>query len=145
MPQRPSHAGLRHLALGVRRLDEMKRFYVDVLGFEVEWEPDADNIYLSSGVDNLALHRSTPLTAGRSPGERSTEGTGAGGSTLDHLGLIVRSAADVDAWAAFLEGRGVALEAPPRTHRDGARSCYFRDPDGNQVQIIHHPPISDKV
>ena len=145
MPQRPSHAGLRHLALGVRRLDEMKRFYVDVLGFEVEWEPDADNIYLSSGVDNLALHRSAPLTAGRSPGGRSTEGTGAGGSTLDHLGLIVRSAADVDAWAAFLEGRGVALEAPPRTHRDGARSCYFRDPDGNQVQIIHHPPISDKV
>src|SRR5918996_1201002 len=47
MLQRPSHAGLRHLALGVRQLDAMKRFYVDVLGFEVEWEPDADNIYLS--------------------------------------------------------------------------------------------------
>ena len=66
-------------------------------------------------------------------------------SALDHLGLIVRSAADVDAWAAFLEDRGVALDAQPRTHRDGARSCYFSDPDGNQVQIIHHPPISDKV
>ena len=36
----------------------MKRFYVDLLGFEVEWEPDADNVYLSSGIDNLALHRS---------------------------------------------------------------------------------------
>jgi len=137
MLQRPSHAGLRHLALGVRRLDEMKRFYVDVLGFEVEWEPDADNIYLSSGTDNLALHRS--------PGGGSTEGKGARGSALDHLGLIVRSAADVDAWAAFLEDRGVALDAQPRTHRDGARSCYFSDPDGNQVQIIHHPPISDKI
>jgi catechol 2,3-dioxygenase-like lactoylglutathione lyase family enzyme len=63
---------------------------------------------------------------------------------LDHLGLIVRHADDVDRWAAFLESRGVTLDAKPRTHRDGARSCYFRDPDGNVVQIIHHPPISDK-
>ena len=57
MLQRPSHAGLRHLALNVRHLDAMKRFYVDLLGFAVEWEPDADNVYLSSGIDNLALHR----------------------------------------------------------------------------------------
>src|SRR6266702_4252654 len=62
---RPSHAGLRHLALNVQRLDEMKRFYVDLLGFSVEWEPDPDNVYLSSGIDNLALHRSTALTAAR--------------------------------------------------------------------------------
>src|SRR6476469_5891185 len=54
---RPAHAGLRHLALHARDLDAMKRFYVDVLGFAVEWEPDPDNIYLSSGIDNLALHR----------------------------------------------------------------------------------------
>jgi len=63
---------------------------------------------------------------------------------LDHLGLIVREAADVDRWAEFLESRGVTIDATPRTHRDGARSCYFRDPDGNVVQIIHHPPISDR-
>ena len=139
MLQHPTHAGLRHLALGVRQLEAMKRFYVDVLGFEVEWEPDADNVYLSSGIDNLALHRSTTLTA--SP---STERAGRG-SSLDHFGLIVRSAADVDAWAGFLESRGVTLDAKPRTHRDGARSCYFKDPDGNSIQIIHHPPISQKI
>src|ERR1019366_8277241 len=55
---RPTHAGLRHLALNARQLELMKQFYVDVLGFGVEWEPDADNVYLSSGIDNLALHRS---------------------------------------------------------------------------------------
>ena len=37
------------------------------------------------------------------------------------------------------------LDAKPKTHRDGARSCYFSDPDGNHVQIIHHPPISGTV
>jgi len=130
--ERPSHAGLRHLALNAHRLEEMKRFYVDLLGFAIEWEPDADNIYLSSGIDNLALHRAAQASDGQP-------------SPLDHLGLIVRSPDDVDRWAAFLESRGVVIDARPRTHRDGARSCYFRDPDGNRIQIIHHPPISGRV
>ena len=133
--QPPPHAGLRHLALNVRRFDDMKRFYIDLLGFAVEWEPDADNVYLSSGIDNLALHRSAAAAASD---ERSAK------ASLDHLGLIVRRPEDVDAWATFLESRGVRIDAQPRTHRDGARSCYFKDPDGNAVQIIHHPPISDK-
>ena len=128
---RPAHAGLRHLALHARDLEAMKRFYVDVLGFAVEWEPDPDNVYLSSGIDNLALHRAKQATQDVSP-------TGA----LDHLGVIVRVPEDVDKWAAFLESRGVALAAKPKTHRDGARSCYLHDPDGNAVQIIYHPPIS---
>src|SRR6185503_11711436 len=118
---RPAHAGLRHLALHARDLDAMKRFYVDLLGFAVEWEPDADNVYLSSGIDNLALHHVQGLTL-------------AEGGVLDHLGVIVRSADDVDRWAAFLEERGVPLDAKPRTHRDGARSCYFSDPEGNKIQ-----------
>jgi catechol 2,3-dioxygenase-like lactoylglutathione lyase family enzyme len=132
--QPPPHAGLRHLALNVRRLEEMKRFYVEMLGFSVEWEPDPNNVYLSSGSDNLALHR----TAADAPPRAGSP------QALDHLGIIVRRAEDVDSWAQFLEAGGVALTAKPRTHRDGARSCYFKDPDGNSVQIIHHPPISDK-
>src|SRR4051812_42606360 len=126
--ERPAHAGLRHLALHARDLDAMKRFYVDVLGFAVEWEPDPDNIYLSSGIDNLALHRSNAEVAG----------VGA----LDHLGVVVRTPEDVDKWAAFLESKGIVVAAKPKTHRDGARSCYVHDPDGNSVQIIFHRPIS---
>ena len=126
---RPKHAGLRHLALNTRYLEAMQHFYVDALGFTIEWQPDPDNVYLTSGADNLALHRvPEPRTAA--------------GQALDHLGLIVRSPADVDAWATYLEDLGVTIVAKPRTHRDGARSCYVRDPDGNTIQIIHHPPIS---
>ena len=126
---RPQHLGLRHLALAVRAFEETKRFYIDQLGFRIEWEPDPDNTYLTSGTDNLALHRASDT-------DRGTD------TTLDHLGLIVRTAEDVDAWAAYLEGNGVTLNSRPRTHRDGARSFYIRDPDGNRVQIIHHPSIS---
>jgi catechol 2,3-dioxygenase-like lactoylglutathione lyase family enzyme len=137
--ERPAHAGLRHLALHVRDLEAMRRFYVDLLGFQVEWEPDADNVYLSSGLDNLALHRS------KAPEREAAAADGRPSGPLDHLGLIARTAEDVDRWAAFLEKHGVPMTAKPRTHRDGARSCYFSDPDGNSVQIIHHPPISGKV
>ncbi len=135
---RPAHAGLRHLALIVNHYDAMKRFYTEVLGFAVEWEPDADNVYLTSGIDNLALHRSP--VANREPAS-----TGPTPGSLDHLGIVVRAAEDVDQWAAFLESCGVVIDAAPRTHRDGARSCYFRDPDGNRIQILHHPPISGKA
>ena len=129
MGERPAHLGLRHVALIARAFDEMKRFYIDRLGFVVEWEPDSDNVYLTSGADNLALHRSG---ADRAVAE----------GRLDHLGLLVRQADDVDRWAAYLDAHGVPLKARPRTHRDGARSLHLLDPDGNTIQIIYHPPIS---
>src|SRR5205809_5216663 len=106
---RPSHAGLRHLALNVRDLVAMKRFYVELLGFAVEWEPDPDNIYLSSGIDNLALHRTRPPVSASADSHGAGPADGGPRSPLDHLGLIVRSADDVDRWAAFLDSRGVNL------------------------------------
>lgn len=102
---------------------------MDLLGFRVEWEPDGDNVYLTSGADNLALHR-------------APSGTSARETALDHVGILVREPRDVDAWAAYLRAQGIALRGEPRTHRDGARSFYVDDPDGNCVQIIHHPPIA---
>lgn len=117
------------MALFTTAFESMTNFYVDRLGFTVEWEPDADNVYLSSGRDNLALHRAE---SNRSMAE----------GPLDHLGLLVRNPEDVDRWATYLEANGVPLKARPRTHRDGARSLYLSDPDGNVVQIIYHPPIS---
>ena len=123
---RPAHAGLRHLALHARDLDAMRRFYVDMLGFEVEWEPDPDNVYLSSGSDNLALHRAAP------------EGPGA----LDHLGFIVDTREEVDLLARRLAEKGVKVAAAPRDHRDGTRSFYCLDPDGLRIQVLFEPTLS---
>ena len=55
--KRPLSKGIRHLALKVNNLEEMQKFYVDILGFEIEWQPDPQNLYISSGSDNLALHQ----------------------------------------------------------------------------------------
>ena len=132
MTTRPAHLGIRHLALFAHAFDDMRSFYIDVLGFGVEWAPDPDNVYLSSGADNLALHRTSVDYAG----ERGP---------LDHLGLLVGRADDVDRWASYLVAQGIALKAGPKTHRDGARSLYVCDPDGNAIQIIYHPAISSPL
>ena len=126
----PKHAGMRHIALRVKDMQAMEHFYMDLMGMEVEWRPDPDNVYLCSGNDNLALHRVPEPLA-----ETSRQ-------SLDHLGFIIPEIDQVSQWYAFLVSRGVAMKTQPRTHRDGARSFYCYDPDGNVVQIIHHPPIA---
>jgi catechol 2,3-dioxygenase-like lactoylglutathione lyase family enzyme len=45
------------------------------------------------------------------------------------------AAADVDAWQARLEAEGVAIESTVDWPR-GARSLYFRDPDGNLAELL---------
>ena len=130
MQRPPDTGGMRHLALNVIHLEAAERFYVELLGMKVEWRPDPDNIYLCSGCDNLALHRAVH------------EPHADIGQRLDHLGFILRKPEDVDAWYAFLLAHHVPMDKPPRTHRDGARSFYCFDPDGNRVQMIYHPPVA---
>lgn len=120
--------GMRHLALRVRDPQASKRFYTDCFGMSVVWEPDPDNVYLSSGTDNLALHRA------------AVEGPGA----LDHLGFIVDTREEVDRLAEQFRGRGVTLSAQPRDHRDGSRSFYCLDPDGLSIQVLFEPTLSSQ-
>ncbi|GAA6137964.1 VOC family protein [Arenicella sp. 4NH20-0111] len=125
---RPTHAGMRHVALNVLDLSLVEAFYADLLGFEVEWRPDPENVYLCSGVDNLALH--------------VVNDTGAKAQTLAHTGIIVDDIDGVDEWFAFLTENQVKMASQPKTHRDGARSFYCYDPENNVVQVIFHPPLS---
>jgi catechol 2,3-dioxygenase-like lactoylglutathione lyase family enzyme len=121
---------MRHVALHVRDMAAAEDFYVRVMGMEVEWRPDPQNVYLSSGGDNVALHQADAAAPRDEASQR-----------LDHIGFFVATPGDVDAWAEWLAANGVRIRTPPRTHRDGARSLYCYDPDGTVVQIICHPPV----
>lgn len=123
-------SGLRHVALFVQKFEACAEFYRDLLGMSVEWQPDADNLYLTSGNDNLALHRA-PDNFFPSLYQR-----------LDHIGFIINEPEQVDVWYAFLRQNNVIMKNEPRTHRDGARSFYCLDPDGNNIQMIYHPPLA---
>lgn len=121
--------GLRHVALKCKDLGSMERFYTDLLGYQVEWRPDAENVYLTNGLDSLALH------ADSKAGESDTR--------LDHIGILLGKENDVDTWAEHLEKQGAVVAAGPRTHRDGCRSFYALDPEGTRIQFLWHPVLSN--
>jgi catechol 2,3-dioxygenase-like lactoylglutathione lyase family enzyme len=126
--QKPKpHHGLHHVALFVQHFDECEHFYVDLLGMRVEWRPDPDNLYLTSGNDNFALHRA--------PADFKP----AGQQRLDHFGFFLAEREEVDVWHDYLHAQGVDIKMAPKDHRDGTRSFYCADPDGNHVQIIYYP------
>ena len=123
----PESSGLHHVALYVEDMAACEKFYIDLMGMKVEWRPDDENVYLTSGNDNLALHHTSKQIDGR--------------QRLDHIGFFMRKPEDVDEWFEFLKQHGVVMRTEPRTHRDGARSFYCEDPAGTVVQIIYHQPL----
>ena len=132
-PGHPPTLGMRHVAVSVAGagFEACARFYTEGMGMTVDWQPDADNLYLSYGCDNLALHRTAAVDHAV--------------SALDHLGFVTPAAADVYAWyeriVALMATHTLEIVQPPKLHRDGATSFYFRDPAGNKVQVIHIPSL----
>ena len=78
--------GIRHIALKVKNIKECKFFYHEILQMEIDWEPDSNNIYLTNGYDNLALHYAEDISKKNNL------------NTLDHFGIVVRKKSDVDLW-----------------------------------------------
>jgi len=119
-------AGLRHVALFAQHFEACAHFYSELIGMKIVWQPDPDNIYLSSGTDNLALHRAPK------------DFVAAKQQRLDHLGFFLKDREDVDQWHDYLRAQNVTIKAAPKDHRDGTRSFYCADPDGNVVQMIYY-------
>ena len=141
MAKQLKHLGLRHLALLVNHFEACEHFYTGLLAMRVEWRPDQDNVYLTSGYDNLALHRAKQpfqSIAGQTENGRIQQTD----SRLDHIGFIVETSELVDRWYDFLLSQRVKIHKKLKQHRDGAKSFYCFDPDSNIIQMIYHPPLS---
>ena len=109
----------------VRDMAAMRRFYEDVLALSLQRELSPNWIEYVIGSNTLALARPS-RTAADAP-------TPAGSASLQ-LAFKV-SPAEVDACAEELVRRGVALMSPPTNQPFGHRTLFFRDPDGNLLEI----------
>jgi catechol 2,3-dioxygenase-like lactoylglutathione lyase family enzyme len=123
--------GMRHIALKVTDMARSKNFYQKFIGMDVVWEPDPQNVYLSSGCDNLALHEISEKFA-MAAVERQ----------LDHLGFVVETIDRVKELEEEFRRGGVAIVHPFKVHRDGSAPFYCADPDGIVIQMLYEPHLS---
>ena len=123
--------GMRDIALKVRDATRSKKFYQEILGMDVVWEPDPKNVYLSSGCDNLAIHQVSEEFLHTAKEKQ-----------LDHLGFLVESIDRVRELESEFRARDVKIVQPFKMHRDGSASFYCADPDGIVIQLLYEPTIS---
>jgi uncharacterized glyoxalase superfamily protein PhnB len=100
-------------------------FYTEVLG--VKAEGDDVHAVLSTDGASIAIF-STEAMEGMAP--RSMQGAGCGSF------ITMFEAEDVDAEYERLKALNVEFVMLPTTHPWGARSFWFRDPDGNIVDFF---------
>lgn len=116
---------LDYTVVYVRDMEAMRAFYEDVLGFTLDRALSENWLEYRIGPNTLALARPF-LTPDDPP---APEGMAA-------LQLAFRvEREDVDACAKTLAEKGVPALSPPTDRDFGHRTLFFRDPDGNVLEI----------
>ena len=109
-----------------RDMAAMRAFYEGVLGFQVARELSPKWIECRLGNNTLALATPTRTAADAPTPE---------GSASLQLAFKV-SVSEVDHCAGELVRQGVKLVSPPTDQSFGHRTLFFRDPDGNLLEIF---------
>jgi len=126
---------IEHVAVWTRDLERLRGFYVGVLGgqsgplyenprtgfrsYFISFDGGARLELMSRRADQPEHHR--------------PEGRFLG---FAHVALRLGSREAVDAMAAELESRGVALLGRPRVTGDGYYEAVLADPEGNRIELV---------
>jgi catechol 2,3-dioxygenase-like lactoylglutathione lyase family enzyme len=130
--QRLEVTSLDHAVFYVRDIERSKRFYIDLLGFQVAKEhlepsavpppPEEFDVdircFLSCGHDQIGLFQ-------------IAEGSAHGGGEYNHLALTLR-AGEYDEVRELLEAAGIEIHS----RRGDPRCIYVKDPDGHNLQLL---------
>lgn len=117
--------------LMVSHMKTMVNFYKNVLGFDIDWQPDEKNVYLIKDGTVFMLY-------GRSDFEEMTHRKYAyvgGLNGHSEIALSVPTYCDVDKEFARVTDLGATAILPPETEPWGQRTCYIADPEGNIIEI----------
>jgi catechol 2,3-dioxygenase-like lactoylglutathione lyase family enzyme len=128
----PTVNGIVETCLYVSDVARATDWYRDVLGLEVlSQEERMSAIAVAGGQLLLLFKKGATREAVKLPGGVIPPHDGEG---QIHAGFGV-AAGELDAWEARLRDRGVTIEGRMTWSR-GGRSIYFRDPDGNLLELL---------
>jgi catechol 2,3-dioxygenase-like lactoylglutathione lyase family enzyme len=145
------NARLLHYSHCVSDIERSRRFYADVLGFEIvaEFEFDDPQTARVMGVPGckfkgIFMKRDgmrIEIIGFREPApERTVRKRQSNEIGHSHLSFYV---ADLDAALDYLRARGVPVEDDTRTVLPmGIECCVVRDPDGFPIEIVHQPTLA---
>lgn len=129
MPRPLPIRSVHHIARSTQRLEAMRAFYRDVLGFREIQRPTFS--FPGAWLYNygVQIHLIVNDEAPQQPGDISTRAA--------HVALFVDDVAEV---ARLLEEHGLPFKTNtvPQT---GVTQLFFHDPDGNHIEIGCYPPV----
>jgi catechol 2,3-dioxygenase-like lactoylglutathione lyase family enzyme len=158
MQKIPPITGVSEIVLSVSDLPAMRDFYVRVLGFPVHSELSMEETNADpDGEPTITfltiLETDTPLSHGGHPqllvlvdyrrhvhARKRFVGHDVTRSTLNHLAFEVPTGS-FDDHARRLEGLGIDLSFSDFPAMN-ARAMFFKDPEGNILELICHAPVS---
>ena len=123
--------GILETALYVADLDAAERFYGAVMGLERIARVGGRHVFFACGTGVLLLF--VPEKTMQPPSNPAMPVPTHGAHGQGHACFKAKPV-DMDAWRGHLKQAGVEIEADFRWP-NGARSIYFRDPDGNSLEI----------
>lgn len=124
-------AGILETVLYAEDLDGAEAFYREVLGLEPFTKARGRHLFYRCG--NQVLLIFNPQATSVPPGSGALPVPPHGALGPGHL-CFRATAPEIDAWAARLAAKGIALEADFEWP-GGGRSIYFRDPAGNCLEF----------
>lgn len=115
----------------VKDMPTMVRFYRDVLGFAIQEDENAGNVYLEKDGTLFLLYRRTDFEKMTSRRYHYAEGV----NGHYEIALSVENFKAVDAAFAEVVAKGAVPVMAPATMEWGQRTCYVADPEGNLIEI----------
>ncbi len=132
-----------HAALRVRDPDKAKKFYTEVLGFDiVEEDPEHGGCFMRLSSDQNSDGHSLDLVGVEDP-ETALAPPGSNGVGVVHIAIKVDSFEDMRDAYDHLKDHGV--EVNRLIEHANQRSMYFTDPDGNGLEIYYEYPTSREL